>query len=422
MSAKFELYLKRIFAITIVLTLLIAVPITQYQKQKYSSHAFVISSSVAAIGALIIGSVIVGVGVNGLNTDTLKNASTHIYNKLNPSDRNLLNDIARTAVGVDSVSLDGITKGVLLDHIFDFFPHAVEGRTFINSSSIIPPLVVNDLHLVNSSNTMSHSLSRYLSNPDKVTSADNNSWFMYGLNIAIPHGSIISFIQGDLIYKKTVSYNNIETLYINGACKNTWFPSNYNGLSFHVSLSPISSNLYSPSASGYTIAVSLSSEGFDLSQPISFSVTGTSAVDVPYEFPEDQRKTIVPVFPLFKTWEEVLERARSEVSESENTDTDTDVTNPDIPINPPAGSLDGSDIKVPLLLFEKFPFSLPKDLYNIVKYFSAEPKAPHFVIPFMSTRMDLDLAPFEPVAKVSRTLFLMIYAAGLIVLTRKVMM
>lgn len=85
--------------------------------------------------------------------------------------------------------------------------------------------------------------------------------------------------------------------------------------------------------------------------------------------------------------------------------------------------------KVPVqALLNKFPFSLPYDLYKTILVFSKPAEVPRFVIPFVlpsinySTELVIDFTEYESVARIVRWFVLISYIAGLILITRKVMM
>lgn len=73
-----------------------------------------------------------------------------------------------------------------------------------------------------------------------------------------------------------------------------------------------------------------------------------------------------------------------------------------------------------------FPFCIPFDVYNMVTMFVAEPEAPHaewtFTLPWGSQDYSIgwDLAAFDGVAQVCRSMELVLFAVGLAVMTYKV--
>lgn len=82
------------------------------------------------------------------------------------------------------------------------------------------------------------------------------------------------------------------------------------------------------------------------------------------------------------------------------------------------------DIDVPQSIFQKFPFSLPWDFYNLVHIFSAEPITPSFVLPFKYKNLfdfsiDLDLEQFDFISDISRSLFYVVFLVFLIFSTKK---
>lgn len=66
----------------------------------------------------------------------------------------------------------------------------------------------------------------------------------------------------------------------------------------------------------------------------------------------------------------------------------------------------------------KFPFSLPWDLIDIIKIFDAEPVAPKFEVDFIGENIVvLDLSQFESVVKIFRFFILLYFIVGLIKIT-----
>ena len=93
------------------------------------------------------------------------------------------------------------------------------------------------------------------------------------------------------------------------------------------------------------------------------------------------------------------------------------------PVDPPKVGLP----TLPEVLFtQKFPFCIPWDLYNSVASLAAPPKPPNFTIPFLKVDrlgwdfdITLDLTEFEPLAKISRWGFSVLFLLGLMYGTRK---
>lgn len=79
------------------------------------------------------------------------------------------------------------------------------------------------------------------------------------------------------------------------------------------------------------------------------------------------------------------------------------------------------------LMAKKFPFSIPWDILFFVSVLSAEPQMPHFEIPFnielsmlgitIDYTMELDFSQFRWLSDLSRLIFSMIYAVGLMKMT-----
>ena len=71
---------------------------------------------------------------------------------------------------------------------------------------------------------------------------------------------------------------------------------------------------------------------------------------------------------------------------------------------------------------EKFPFSLPKDLYDIVQLLDAEPQVPKFTLPLkfemfthkIDYEIDIDLTPLEPLAEIVRNGLKLLFLISLV--------
>lgn len=82
------------------------------------------------------------------------------------------------------------------------------------------------------------------------------------------------------------------------------------------------------------------------------------------------------------------------------------------------------DIKTPSGIIDKFPFSLPFDVYKVFNILSAPPLAPSFEIPFemkniFSYSIDVDLSEYEDIAVIVRWFLYIIFVLGLILVTNK---
>lgn len=96
----------------------------------------------------------------------------------------------------------------------------------------------------------------------------------------------------------------------------------------------------------------------------------------------------------------------------------------DIPEVVPDIANNFSDISVDLK--NKFPFSLPWDIYYLFIVLADTPKTPYYEIPFVYERLGfdekivIDLSDFETLSKLSRLFFSLLYAYGLINWTVKI--
>lgn len=449
MSAKVELYLKRIFAMTIVLTLLIAVPITQYQKQKYSSEAFVISAGAAA-GTLLIGAIVVASGYLLTKPEDYQKVSEKIYNSMSVAERQQIYEIANTpaydATGnniwtISQDIYDGV-RGKLNQH-FDPMKTSISLSRFTSeiynmsdiplSSSINFP--VDDrgrslwtVAIASSFGSLSYAnipLS-YYSNKLYIHLFDSNNNYVYSFPTGTIYGSSTYYVNGiGMTYSNP---NDPSTLMpyllcttnvvlgsstVNATVSGSYFKEARLGYDYY----PYNF-ISEAAASGVNVTgIMLSSS---TAADLGLSIGDTAVIDVPYEY--NNKRDYVTTFPLpfLKSWENIDGYADevAKAAEAEGADT----ANPDVPINPPDVDFGNEDYKVPLKLFDKFPFSLPKDFYNLIKAFNAEPRAPRFSFPFWGHSFDLDLSIFDPVARVVRVFVLIGYVSGLIFITRKIIM
>ena len=111
----------------------------------------------------------------------------------------------------------------------------------------------------------------------------------------------------------------------------------------------------------------------------------------------------------------------------DGTDTGTDTDNPskpgegtdtDNPNWPDTGSL-----SPPKLIASKFPFCIPFDVARLIGLLEAEPKAPVFHIPvvyanIVNEEIVIDFDKFADVLQIIRWGEIMLFVAGLVVITR----
>ena len=71
-------------------------------------------------------------------------------------------------------------------------------------------------------------------------------------------------------------------------------------------------------------------------------------------------------------------------------------------------------------LSNKFPFSIPFDLYHAIKILAAPPEAPKFTVHFGKASYVMDMAMFDPVATVVRWGLSLLFLLSLIILTCRV--
>lgn len=143
------------------------------------------------------------------------------------------------------------------------------------------------------------------------------------------------------------------------------------------------------------------------------------AVVVPY--PVDTDGVKVPDIP----YDKVVDQSTGKTLDDTDTGTDTDNpskpgegTDTDNPNWPDTGSL-----SLPKLIASKFPFCIPFDVARLVGLLEAEPKAPVFRIPvvyanIVNEEIVIDFDKFADVLQIIRWGEIMLFVAGLVVITR----
>lgn len=141
------------------------------------------------------------------------------------------------------------------------------------------------------------------------------------------------------------------------------------------------------------------------------------AVAVPY--PVDTEGVKVPDIP----YDKVVDQSTGKALDDTGTDTDNpskpgEGTDTDNPSWPDTGSL-----SLPKLIASKFPFCIPFDVARLVGLLEAEPKAPVFRIPvvyanIVNEEIVIDFDKFADVLQIIRWGEIMLFVAGLVVITR----
>ena len=143
------------------------------------------------------------------------------------------------------------------------------------------------------------------------------------------------------------------------------------------------------------------------------------AVSVPY--PTDADGVKVPDVP----YDKVVDQSTGKTLDGTDTGTDTDNpskpgdgTDTDNPNWPDTGSL-----SLPKLIASKFPFCIPFDVARLIGLLEAEPKAPVFRIPvvyanIVNEEIVIDFDKFADVLQIIRWGEIMLFVAGLVVITR----
>lgn len=145
------------------------------------------------------------------------------------------------------------------------------------------------------------------------------------------------------------------------------------------------------------------------------------AVAVPY--PVDTEGVKVPDIP----YDKVVDQSTGKALDDTGTDTDnpskpgegTDTDNPSDSVNWPSAG----DISLPKLIISKFPFCIPFDVARLIGLLEAEPKTPIFHVPLkVGTILDeeivLDLSQWDNAVRIIRWGELIVFVAGLVLVTR----
>lgn len=82
------------------------------------------------------------------------------------------------------------------------------------------------------------------------------------------------------------------------------------------------------------------------------------------------------------------------------------------------------DVRTPNIITDKFPFSLPFDVYHVFNLLSAEPRAPRWEIPIemngvFDYSIEVDLSEYDWIANIVRWLLYAVFIVGLILATNK---
>ncbi|EJF40885.1 hypothetical protein HMPREF1141_1102 [Clostridium sp. MSTE9] len=106
-------------------------------------------------------------------------------------------------------------------------------------------------------------------------------------------------------------------------------------------------------------------------------------------------------------------------NDATNVDRDTTKPSTDTP------STDIPDLSIPQIITNKFPFSIPWDLYNSVRILVAPAAAPKWVLPLrfdklgVNTSITIDMAQFDGLAALSRWGLSLLFIISLIILSSK---
>lgn len=158
----------------------------------------------------------------------------------------------------------------------------------------------------------------------------------------------------------------------------------------------------------------------DITYPDSIAYT-KDAVAVPY--PVDSEGVKVPDIP----YDKVVDQSTGKALDDTGTDTDnpskpgegTDTDKPGDSVNWPSAG----DISLPKLIISKFPFCIPFDVARLIGLLEADPKTPIFHVPLkVGTILDeeivLDLSQWDNAVRIIRWGELIVFVAGLVLVTR----
>lgn len=158
----------------------------------------------------------------------------------------------------------------------------------------------------------------------------------------------------------------------------------------------------------------------DITYPDSIAYT-KDAVAVPY--PVDTEGVKVPDIP----YDKVVDQSTGKALDDTGTDTDnpskpgegTDTDNPSDSVNWPSAG----DISLPKLIISKFPFCIPFDVARLIGLLEADPKTPIFHVPLkvgtiLNEEIVLDLSQWDNAVRIIRWGELIVFVAGLVLVTR----
>lgn len=110
-----------------------------------------------------------------------------------------------------------------------------------------------------------------------------------------------------------------------------------------------------------------------------------------------------------------------DIAANDVTNADRDTTKP----STPGEDTDIPDLSIPQIITNKFPFSIPWDLYNSVRILVAPAAAPKWVLPLrfdklgVNTSITIDMAQFDGLAALSRWGLSLLFIISLIILSSK---
>ena len=141
------------------------------------------------------------------------------------------------------------------------------------------------------------------------------------------------------------------------------------------------------------------------------------AVSVPY--PTDADGVKVPDIP----YDKVVDQSTGKALDDTGTDTDNPSKPGEDTDKPNVNWPSAGDISLPKLIISKFPFCIPFDVARLIGLLEADPKTPIFHVPLkVGTILDeeivLDLSQWDNAVRIIRWGELIVFVAGLVLVTR----
>ena len=413
--------------------------------------AVALEATTIAYGGLLVGTILVGAGVVFSSHGDMVKVGNAMY-------KTLVNGSSAIGKTISSISAWAVEHGTSLakgalrvgkdmyQAIVDAFNAAYSGGSFaVDSHSITLGDRSSDLDAAAQS-----ALSDWNKSCFSVATfvGSEGTWKFVVTRTLVPSGneyefSLVSYLNG-VRHSEVTKYSQVASVYakigpysityahIGLAAWNTdgslgdvsfvdWCERADGSVLTGVSSVPVSADLKYPS-DDYLVRMpdipSVDTATGDITYPNDTAYT-KDAVAVPY--PVDTEGVKVPDIPFDKP----VDKSTGKTLDGTDTGTDTDNpskpgegTDTDNPNWPDTGSL-----SLPKLIASKFPFCIPFDVARLVGLLEAEPKAPVFRIPvvyanIVNEEIVIDFDKFADVLQIIRWGEIMLFVAGLVVITR----